>query len=125
MKKFIFFPIIFFSIWIIGNIIKPMDSDDIHTSSVKKLLLNRIKSCVLLSTEKQMKGKFSDVKQATKSSMFEIVAIEKDNCYKAKAYPKDPTRFTWFEIDNDYETGLLKKVCGDSSKTGCEEGNIW
>ena len=120
-----FFPIILFFIWIIGNIIKPMDSEDIHTSSVQKLLLNRIKACVLINTEKQTKGKFSDVKQTTKSSMFEIVAVEKDNCFKAKAYPKDPTRFTWFEIDNDFETGLLRKICGDSSKPGCGEGNTW
>ena len=125
MKKFIFFPIILFAIWIISNIIRPTDSDDIHISSVQKLLLNRIKACAMISTEKQTNATFADVEQVTKSSMFEITAVEDDNCFKAIAYPKDPKRFTWFEIDNDFETGLLRKVCGDATKTGCKEGNIW
>ena len=32
---------------------------------------------------------------------------------------------TWFQIELDQNTGEVQKICGDSSKPGCEEGNIW
>jgi len=32
---------------------------------------------------------------------------------------------TWFQLEIDQETEEVKKICGDSSKTGCEEGNTW
>ena len=32
---------------------------------------------------------------------------------------------TWFQIEIDQETEEVKKKCGDSSKTGCQEGNTW
>ena len=32
---------------------------------------------------------------------------------------------TWFQIEIDQTTEEIKKICGDSSKPGCEEGNTW
>ena len=32
---------------------------------------------------------------------------------------------TWFQIELDQNTGKVQKICGDSSKTGCSEGNTW
>lgn len=32
---------------------------------------------------------------------------------------------TWFQIELDQNTGEVQKICGDSSKTGCKEGNTW
>ena len=32
---------------------------------------------------------------------------------------------TWFQIELDPITGEVQKICGDSSKTGCNEGNTW
>ena len=32
---------------------------------------------------------------------------------------------TWFQIEIDQKTEVVKKTCGDSSKPGCDEGNIW
>ena len=32
---------------------------------------------------------------------------------------------TWFQIEIDQKTEQVQKTCGDSSKTGCEEGNTW
>ena len=32
---------------------------------------------------------------------------------------------TWFQIELDQTTGEVQKICGDSSKLGCNEGNTW
>ena len=32
---------------------------------------------------------------------------------------------TWFQIEIDQITGEAQKLCGDSSKPGCDQGNIW
>ena len=32
---------------------------------------------------------------------------------------------TWFQIELEPITGEVQKICGDSSKTGCSEGNTW
>ena len=32
---------------------------------------------------------------------------------------------TWFQIEIDQKTNEVEKICGDSSKPGCEEGNTW
>tara|TARA_A100001388_G_C28587544_1_gene411881 strand:- start:77 stop:625 length:549 start_codon:yes stop_codon:yes gene_type:complete len=32
---------------------------------------------------------------------------------------------TWFQIELNQTTGEVQKICGDSSKTGCNEGNTW
>ena len=55
---------------------------------------------------------------------FKIEPIDPKSCYGAKAVSKNET-YTWFEIEMDEDTGVVTKTCGDSSKTGCEEGNKW
>ena len=55
---------------------------------------------------------------------YEIQAIDKNSCFKAKALPLDG-RDTWFEVDLNPKTGEVIKTCGDSTKEGCEEGNTW
>ena len=32
---------------------------------------------------------------------------------------------TWFQIELDQTTGIAKKICGDSSKPGCNLENTW
>ena len=32
---------------------------------------------------------------------------------------------TWFQIELDQNTGKTKKICGNSSKPGCNQGNTW
>lgn len=68
---------------------------------------------------------FSDINLfKSKFKKFKIQSINPSTCFKVKAIPKN-RKETWFEIDYDPETGKVSKTCGDSSKPGCEEGNIW
>ena len=32
---------------------------------------------------------------------------------------------TWFQIEINQKTNEVERICGDSSKPGCEEGNTW
>ena len=42
-----------------------------------------------------------------------------------KVFSKLNLDTTWFQIELEPITGKVKKICGDSSKTGCYEGNTW
>ena len=73
--------------------------------------------------------KFSDAtsfssEERNKYRNFQIIKTEKNSCFNARAVPTNDQN-TWFEIDYDPKTGKISRVCGDSSKSGCEEGNTW
>ena len=94
------------------------------SSVVKNELVYGVKECVVRNANNKS-TKFGDVQSfSRKYSKFKIKSLDPNSCFKAKAFPKDK-RETWFEIDYDPATGKLSKTCGDSSKSGCEEGNTW
>ena len=91
---------------------------------VKSGLVNGVKECVVRNANNKS-TKFGDVQSFSgKYSKFKIKSLDPISCFKAKAVPTN-NKHTWFEIDFNMETGGLSKTCGDSSKSGCEEGNTW
>ena len=69
--------------------------------------------------------RYSDVQSFQENyTQFKIESLDPNSCYKAKAVPTN-NQNTWFQIDLNMETGGVAKTCGDSSKSGCEEGNTW
>ena len=94
---------------------------------VKNRLKNGFKECAIRNAE-DLPTNFDSVTAFRSESTsylknFQIIKTEKNSCFNVKAVPKKEI-FTWFEIDTK-ETGEVLMTCGDSSKPGCEEGNIW
>ena len=94
---------------------------------VKNRLKNGFKECAIRNAE-DLPTNFDSVTAFRSESTsyiknFQIIKTEKNSCFNVKAVPKKEI-FTWFEIDTK-ETGEVLLTCGDSSKPGCEEGNIW
>ena len=94
---------------------------------VKNRLKNGFKECAIRNAE-DLSTNFDSVTAFRSESTsylknFQIIKTEKNSCFNVKAVPKKEI-FTWFEIDTK-ETGEVLLTCGDSSKPGCEEGNIW
>ena len=121
------FHVVIFAMSILLAIVTPMlvSIKTVPSSSVvKNVLVNGAKECVVRNANNKS-TKFGDVQSFSgKYSKFKIKSLDPNSCFKAKAFPKDK-RETWFEIDYDPATGKLSKTCGDSSKSGCEEGNTW
>ncbi len=90
----------------------------------KNVLVQGIKECAVRNFNNET-TKFSDI-NLFKSNFkkFKIQFIDPNTCFKARAIPKNKKE-SWFEIDYDKDTGKVSKTCGDASKSGCEEGNIW
>ena len=94
---------------------------------VKNRLKNGFKECAIRNAE-DLPTNFDSVTAFRSESTsylknFQIIKTEKNSCFNVKAVPKKEI-FTWFEIDTK-ETGEVLLTCGDSSKPGCKEGNIW
>ena len=94
---------------------------------VKNMLKYGFRECAIRNAE-DLPTNFESVSYFRSESTselknFQIIKTEKNSCFNAKAVPKKKV-FTWFEIDTK-ETGEVLLTCGDSSKPGCKEGNIW
>ena len=93
-------------------------------SSVKDGLIKGVRECAIRNYEKQS-IRFSDVKYFQLNyTRFKIQSLDPNTCLKARAFPST-NQNTWFEIKMDEDTGAVTKTCGDSSKSGCKEGNTW
>ena len=93
-------------------------------SAVKNGLVNGIKECLVRAAENKT-TRFGDVTSfLDKYAKFKLESLDPNSCYKAKAVPTNDQN-TWFEIDYDQETGKVSRICGDSSKSGCEKDNTW
>ena len=93
-------------------------------SSVKNGLVNGVRECSVRNYDKQT-TRFSDVQSFQLDyPRFEIQSLDPNTCFKARAFPST-NQNTWFEIKMDEDTGAVTKTCGDSSKSGCKEGNTW
>ena len=95
-----------------------------NSAAAKNVLVQGIKECVVRNFNNET-TKFSDI-NLFKSNFkkFKIQSIDSNTCFKARAIPKNKKE-SWFEIDYDKDTRKVSKTCGDASKSGCEEGNIW
>ena len=99
-----------------------------NSYSTKNQLINGVKECAVMDVNNQSTN-FSDAtsfssEERNKYRNFQIIKTEKNSCFNARAVPTNDQN-TWFEIDYDPKTGKISRVCGDSSKSGCEEGNTW
>ena len=127
MKKFrvpwwLIFIFFFLSAWLLAGLVTPMKTN--HSSLVKNVLSNGIKECIVRNFE-NLPTRFTDISSFKQTySKFKIKSIDDNSCFKAKASPLDQKE-TWFEIELDQLTGGVLKTCGDSSKKGCNKGNIW
>ena len=93
-------------------------------SSVKNGLVNGVRECAVRNYDKQT-TRFSDVQSFQLNyQRFKIQSLDPNTCFKARAFPTTDLN-NWFEIEMDKDTGAVTKTCGDSSKSGCEEGNTW
>ena len=53
---------------------------------------------------------------------FQIIKKEKNSYFNVRAVPTN-NQNTWFEIEYGLKPRKISRVCGYSSKTGCEKGN--
>ena len=123
LNRLIYFYLILFA----NNPFQINAMKDKSYSAAKNLIVNGIKECVVNQAENKPTTfkdvrTFSDGQSVLKS--FDIKPIDPNTCFKAKAVPKTDQN-TWFEIEMDENIGVLTKTCGDSSKSGCKEGNTW
>ena len=118
--------IIFPGLLILITITIPMflNVKTIPSSSVKDGLIKGVRECAIRNYEKQT-IRFSDVQYFQLNyTRFKIQSLDPNTCFKARAVPST-NQNTWFEIEMDKDTDAVTKTCGDSSKSGCKEGNTW
>ena len=114
-----------------------VNEDFAYASGAKNVIINGIKECFLRDT-KGLSTNFLDVpifKVKKIGGFYFLKPFRSNSCYSAQAQPKKTfslfsLRFverdlTWFSADFNSKTGEVSKICGDSSKPGCEEGNTW
>ena len=112
-----------------------LSRNDMYIKEIKRALKDEVLKCKLIEfdTEK-MSSKISPGNALYKT----YIPKNQSDC---KVYKSQPRNFksgfrrvlfwnsnldaTWFQIEIDQGTEEVKKTCGDSSKTGCEEGNTW
>ena len=112
-----------------------LSRNDMYIKEVKRALKDEVLKCKLIefNTEK-MSSKISPGNALYKT----YIPKNQNDC---KVYKSQPRNFksgfrsilfwnsnsdaTWFQIEIDQWTEEVKKTCGDSSKTGCKEGNTW
>ena len=108
---------------------------DIFTDEVKRALNNQALKCRISELDtKRMISKISPG-----NALYKTYIPETQN--ECTIYKSQPRNFksglrsiffwnreldaTWFQIEINQTTGEAQKVCGDSSKLGCSEGNTW
>ena len=112
-----------------------LSRNDIYTKEVVRDLNDQALKCQISEFESErMKSKISPGNSLYKT----FIPKGKNECTVYKSQPRNfksglrsilfwnrKLDATWFQIELDQNTGEVQKICGDSSKPGCEEGNIW
>ena len=110
-----------------------------QASSIKNQMEVGVKECIVRAIENKSTNFLdsSSFRQKPYWEWYSLKAINSSSCFSVYAYPskffdwyllrvKKPANYlTWFRLDMDPITGEVTKTCGDSSKSGCEEGNTW
>ena len=108
---------------------------DTYIKEVKKALNNQALKCRISEFDsKRMKSKINPGNSLYRT----FIPDAQNECIEYKSKPRNfkagfrsilfwdrNLDATWFQIKLDQITGEVQKICGDSSKTGCEEGNTW
>ena len=112
-----------------------LSRSDIFTEEVKRSLNNQALKCTISELDsKRMRTKISPGNALFKT----YIPESQRECIVYKSQPRNfkggfrsiffwnrKLDATWFQIEIDQITGDAQKVCGDSSKPGCDEGNTW
>ena len=110
-----------------------------QASSIKNQMEVGVKECIVRAIENKSTNFLdsSSFRQKPYWEWYSLKAINSSSCFSVYAYPskffdwyllrvkKPANNLTWFRLDMDPITGEVTKTCGDSSKSGCEEGNTW
>ena len=107
---------------------------DAYTKEVKKALNDQALKCRAADFESEGGPKLILVNSLYKTY---IPGVQNE----CKVYKAEPRNFksgfrsiffwnskldaTWFQIELDQTTREVQKICGDSSKPGCNQGNTW
>ncbi len=109
--------------------------NDIFTEEVKRSLNNQALKCKISELDStEMRSKISPGNALYKT----YIPKSQNECTVYKSQPRNfksglrsiffwnrNLDATWFQIEIDQITGEVQKLCGDSSKLGCDKGNIW
>ena len=112
-----------------------LSRNDIYTKEVKGVLNNEALKCIINEFDSgRIRSKISPG-----NALFKTYIPKSQN--ECKVYKSQPRHFksglrsilfwnrnlnaTWFQIEIDQTTEEIKKICGDSSKPGCDKGNTW
>ena len=112
-----------------------LSRNNIFTEEVKRSLNNQALKCKISELDsREMRSKISPGNALYKT----YIPKAQNECVVYKSQPinfKSGLRsiffwnrnldVTWFQIEINPITREVKKLCGDSSKIGCEEGNTW
>ena len=110
-------------------------TNDIYTKEVKGALNDEVMKCIIFEFDSgRIRSKISPGNALYKT----YIPTARNECTVYKSQPRNfksglrsilfwnrNLDATWFQIELDQTTGEVKKICGDSSKPGCNEGNTW
>ena len=112
-----------------------LSRNEMYIKEVKRALNDEALKCIIFEFDSgRIKSKISPG-----NALYEtFIPDSKNQCTMYKSKPRNfktglrriffwnsNLDATWFQIEIDQRTEEVKKKCGDSSKTGCEEGNTW
>ena len=112
-----------------------LSRNDMYIKEVKRALNDEVLKCKLIDFDtERMSSKISPGNALYQT----YIPNDQNVCQVYESQPRDfksglrsilfwnkNSDVTWFQIEIDQDTEEIKKTCGDSSKTGCEEGNTW
>ena len=112
-----------------------LSRNDIYIKEVKGALNDEVLKCIIFEFDSgRMRSKISPGNALYKT----YIPKAKNECTVYKSQPRNfksglrsmlfwnrNLNATWFQIEIDQTTEEIKKICGDSSKPGCDEGNTW
>jgi len=112
-----------------------LSRNDMYIKEIKRALNDEVLKCTVIEFNSgRMTSKISHGNALYQT----YIPREQNECVMYKSQPRNfksglrsilfwnnNSDTTWFQIEIDQETEEIKRTCGDSSKTGCEEGNTW
>ena len=112
-----------------------LSRNDIYIEEVKKALNDQALKCRIseFATER-MRSQISPgnslyktyiPKGQTECTVYKSVPRNFKGGLRSSLFWNRNLDATWFQIELNQITGMVKKICGDSSKPGCDLGNTW
>ena len=112
-----------------------LSRNDMYIKEVKRALNDEALKCIVIEFNSgRMTSKISPGNALYKT----YIPKDQNECEVYKSQPRNfksglrsilfwnnDSDATWFQIEIDQKTEEIKKTSGDSSNTGCKEGNTW